>query len=303
MAGRMLTDPKPFLKWAGGKTQILGEVMSRAPSAFNSYIEPFLGGGAVFFALWRKRNEIPRIVPKSKRKFILADKNEDLVETYKTVRDNLDELLNSLERFQTKVSESEYLKIRKKAKPKRRAEMAARFIYLNKTCYNGLYRVNKNGEFNVPWGGRETTGIYDKDNLVAASRALKDATLLTGDFRDIVERAKAGDFVYTDPPYLREGFSHYTSDGFGRADHERLAHLSRVLVERGCRVLHSNADDPYVVGLYPEPVFQIFRIQSRRLINSDGRGRYPQPELLIRSNDGSILPGSSFEQIHLVGDA
>lgn len=257
----------PFLKWAGGKQALAGEVLRRFPKDFDRYFEPFLGGGSIFFAL-----APPRAV--------LGDGNAWLLDTYEAVRDDWRAVAERLDRMAN--TRDEYLRIRARppeslAPPLR----AAQFIYLNKTGFRGLFRVNGDGRFNVPWGAyRRRT--YDPEVLAAAAAALRGVELRRGDFESGLEGVMAKDFVYLDPPYHRIGgfsdFNRYTGDKFKEADHERLAARCRALDAAGVRFVLSNSETPFIRGLYAG--FRIECIAARREINLDSSKR-DLSELLI----------------------
>lgn len=290
---------KPFLKWAGGKTQIMDKIEENLPLKFNDYYEPFLGGGSVFFFIFNNRTKIEQIRKRGKRKFFLSDKNEEMIATYEVVRDEPSSLISELSSLQKKTNKEGYYEIRKQ-NPRKKVKRAARFIFLNKTCYNGLYRVNKEGKFNVPWNGVKDARIFDRRNIEEVNYALKTADLFAGDFEELFANVKAGDLIYADPPYHIQGFRQYTSDGFLDEEHHRLANLLTRLTKKGCFVLHSNSYTTFIEDLYPDPMFHRCIIQSRRMINRDGAGRKPIPELLIRNYPMEKSLGSRFEQKLLI---
>ncbi|MEO0140715.1 MAG: DNA adenine methylase [candidate division WOR-3 bacterium] len=269
--------PRPFLKWAGGKSQILPELLSRVPSDFGAYHEPFLGGGALFFALMR------RGILRDKKVF-LSDSNPELINAFLVIRDNPEELLELLRGYQRRNTREEYYRIRAE-NPISPTERAARLIYLNRTCYNGLYRVNSRGEFNVPYGRYKNPRIYDPDNIRAVSEALKGVEVLCEDFEAVLSRAEPGDFVYLDPPYYplsrTASFSDYTLDGFSEEDHIRLARTFAELAKRGVLVMESNSDTDFVRSYYRG--WRLTQIKAKRPINSKGEGRGPVSELVVLS--------------------
>ncbi|MGI6667298.1 MAG: DNA adenine methylase [Bacillota bacterium] len=260
---------RPFIKWAGGKKQILRELLARAPQTFGTYFEPFLGGGAVFFSL-------------SPSKAVLSDLNPHLMNAYLVVRDRVDELAESLEVHR---ADRDYYYMMRDLSPETMSdvERASWFIYLNKTCYNGLWRVNKSGRFNVPFGRYKNPRILDRSNLHAASRALRAADLRCSDFEDAVQDALPGDFVYFDPPYLPLGgtavFTSYTGEGFDVSEQERLAEVFRRLSRKGVFVMLSNSDVPLVRRLYRG--FRIDTIQAARAISCRGDRRGLVGEVII----------------------
>jgi DNA adenine methylase len=264
--------PAPFLKWAGGKGQLLGQLAPYFPTEFRTYIEPFLGGGAVFF----------RLCPE---KAVLADLNPDLVNAFQVVRDQPNALIEALDRHaELRKSEEYFYKVRRQeASGLSSAERAARMIFLNKTCFNGLYRVNSRGGFNVPWGGYLNPTLYERENLLSASACLQGKAVLLADYRKACLRAKKGDFVYFDPPYhpLSEtsGFTSYTKEDFGDPDQTALAQTFRRLDKRGCLLMLSNSPTPLVRSLYEG--FRVEVLKAKRAINSKGTGRGAIDELLV----------------------
>lgn len=268
---------RPFLKWAGGKRQLLPELLKRVPKSYKTYHEPFLGGGAVFFTL-------------APGKAILSDANQELVTTYEVARTQVQALarkLAELRRCHEARGLAHYLEVRQKSVPLTALAQAARMIYLNKTCFNGLYRVNKSGGFNVPMGKwKKMPEIFDKENLLACSRALgQDVGIYCRDFRISLTFPDAGDFVYLDPPYVpmtkTADFTRYTREGFGPRDQRELAELVRALKERGVQVLLSNAGNQKVRDLYPEPFFKVEEVAAVRKINCQKGGRGDVVEYLI----------------------
>jgi DNA adenine methylase len=267
----LVSNPAPFLKWAGGKGQLLRQYAPLIPR-HERYFEPFLGGGAMFFSL----------CPSSA---VLSDSNPRLIATYRVVRDDLDALLPWLARFREAHSETSYYAVRARYNEGAGtvAERAAMFIYLNKTGFNGLYRVNARGGFNVPYGRYRNPSVFDVDVLGRASAALQRADLRHGDFADALRDAARGDFVYLDPPYhplsATASFTSYTSDAFDETQQERLAALYRDLDGRGCRVMLSNSDTPLVRKLYRG--FRRRAVSASRSINCVASGRGPVREYVI----------------------
>ena len=227
----------PFIKWAGGKRAIMPSLAKHFAKKVDTYWEPFVGGGAVFFTM---ADRIDRA--------ILSDTNEELVLAYNVVKNQVDELIDRL-KYHAKQHKNDdyYIRVRKQS-PKKSVEIAARFIYLNKTCYNGLYRVNKSGKFNVPKGRYKNPAICDEDRLRAASAVLAKATIKIGDF-DKVVKPGAGDFVYCDPPY-DDCFTDYQAGGFSQADQERLRNAADSWIDAGAMVMVSNSDTPLIRRLY-----------------------------------------------------
>lgn len=253
---------KPILKWAGGKTQMLGELMPRVPKTYGRYIEPFFGGGALFFSL----------KPESA---IIADSNPELINMYLQVAHHVDDVIECLQKYEN-TSEMFY-EVRSldwQTLPK--AEAAARTIYLNKTCFNGLYRVNRSGQFNTPFGNYKNPKICDIEALRLASEALRKAEILCGDYFLVLEHyAQPGDFVFLDPPYLpiseNSDFKRYTKEQFYEDDHVELAKMIGILHERGCYVILTNSNHLLVHQLYEQ--YKIEVIQTKRHISCHGDTR------------------------------
>lgn len=269
--------PRPFVKWAGGKTQLLPELLARVPAHYNAYYEPFVGGGALFFAL-AADNRIERAT--------LSDANTDLVNTYRQVRDNVDAVVEILRHHEKAHSEQHYYTVRSNAKLEDADWRAARFIYLNKTGFNGLYRVNKSGGFNVPFGRYTNPTICDEENLRACAMVLRGADIRDVDFRTAAQEARRGNLVYFDPPYAplskTSSFTAYTAGGFGHVEQEALADLALGLKMRGVHVLLSNSSVEVVEKLYAARGFQIDEVDARRSINSKADRRGAVKEYIIR---------------------
>ena len=253
---------KPILKWAGGKTQMLSELLPKVPASYGKYIEPFLGGGAMFFALQPENA-------------IIADSNPELINMYRQVAEHIDEVIEYLSKYRN-TSEMFYavraLDWTRLPKP----EAAARTIYLNRTCFNGLFRVNKRGQFNVPFGKYASPKICDIEGLYAASAALKKADIICGDYLSVLERyAQPNDFIFLDPPYLPiseyADFKRYTKEQFYEEDHVELAKAIMRLHELGCHVILTNSNHPLVHELYA--AFNIEVIQTKRYISCSGNNR------------------------------
>jgi DNA adenine methylase len=274
-------EAQPFLKWAGGKSQLLAQFEPFFPSTISSYCEPFVGGGAVFFHL---KARFPKL------RAFLRDNNAELINCYQAVRDHVQPLMRRLDehlaRFRAE-GEYYYYQVRSQHQLAEPVERASRMIFLNKTCYNGLWRVNARGEFNVPIGSYkpEKVSLYDRANLLAASRALQGAELAVQDFRQTVRAAAAGDFVYVDPPYFplsaTANFTSYTKEDFGKAEQEELAALFADAARRGVRLMLSNSDAPFIRHLYDG--FNIQTVKARRAVNCDGARRGLVPEVLVLS--------------------
>jgi DNA adenine methylase len=259
----------PFLKWAGGKASLLPELMKHIPGRVRRYHEPFVGGGAMFFAV-------------APRRAVLSDANGELIHCWRQVRDDVHAVLDAL-------SEHVYDRARFEAvralDPVRlpAAERAARFIYLNKTCFNGLWRVNRAGRFNVPFGRYKNPTFHDPGLLLRASRALRDVQIHRAPFEIALQRAAPGDFVYLDPPYdpvsQTASFTSYTRDAFTWADQERLAAECASLDRRGVRFLLSNSATPRIRALYR--AFEQRLVRAPRHISCKGGGRGHVDELLV----------------------
>jgi len=260
---------KPFLKWAGGKTQLLSEISKYIPISFNKYIEPFVGGGAFFFYL----NPVAALI---------SDSNEELITTYQAVRDNVEEIIQILKNF--KNEENFYYKIRKLSPGNlSNVERAARLIYLNKTCFNGLYRVNKKGQFNVPYGKRNGD-FLDVTSLRDASEFLQRTKIVHGDYLQILNNnVKKGDFIFLDPPYYPVGkysdFKRYTKEFFYHDDHVSLKLEFDRLINLGCRVVLTNSDHPEILNLYKD--YEIRILETKRLISSNPKTRTGKDIIVI----------------------
>lgn len=262
--------PRPFLKWVGGKRQLLPHLRAARPQKFGVYFEPFLGGGAMFFDL---------LPPRA----VLSDSNLRLVKTYRGVRDAVDEVIERLRSYPH--DKDFYLEMRRRPiDDASDAETAAWFIYLNKTGFNGLYRVNRRNEVNVPFGSYANPRICDEPNLRACARALERAEIVHGDFDDIVARARARDFVYFDPPYVplsaTASFTSYTSESFADPDQVRLRDVARALKRRKVSVLLSNSSAERVKTLYADG-FTLTPVLATRMVNSKATARGAITELLI----------------------
>lgn len=253
---------KPILKWAGGKTQMLGDLLPKVPNFYGRYIEPFFGGGAMFFALQ----------PESA---IIADSNPELINMYWEVANHVENVIQFLKQYEN-TSEMFYAVRSQEWTTLPKAEAAARTIFLNRTCYNGLYRVNKQGQFNAPYGKYKNPKICDEAGLSAASEALKKADILCGDYLLVLKQyAQPGDFIFLDPPYLPiseyADFKRYTKEQFYEEDHVELAKMIMILHERGCHVILTNSNHPLVHELYAP--FNIDVIQTKRHISCNGSTR------------------------------
>jgi len=277
--GNGLQEAKPFVKWAGGKTQLLGPLSSIIPDSFNDYFEPFIGGGAMFFYL-ASRNL-------TQKRVFLSDINSELINVYKCLRDKLDLLLAKLINHQEKYIQDRttyYYKLRGLTYDDD-LERAAQLITLNKTCYNGLYRVNKKGMFNVPMGQYKNPLICDTANLKKVSSILnrRDIGIECMEYQQMLRQAREGDFVYLDPPFSpiseTANFTEYTAGGFVMEDQINLARVFRSLDRRKCKVVLSNSDCALVRNLYKE--FKVMTVSSLRSINCKSVKRKGNKELII----------------------
>jgi DNA adenine methylase len=278
---------KPIVKWAGGKTKLLDPLLARVPTRIGTYVEPFAGGAALFFALADDPS-------RSFERAVLADRNEDLIACYRTVRDEVEALIAALSGF--RYDEDEYYRVRAEdgaAMPD--LARAARMIFLNRTCFNGLWRVNKSGKFNVPFGRYDKPRIVDAVGLRAASRALAKAEIVSADFEDVTRSLGPGDFVYLDPPYVpvskSASFTTYSAGGFGPADQERLVVELARLRASGVAAVLSNADTEATRELYRD--FAIHLVTAPRAINSQAGGRGRVGELIVTSWGEAGVQGTS----------
>jgi len=268
------TVPRPFLKWAGGKGRLLNQYQPFLPRHFSRYHEPFLGGGAVFFHLQHQAQQS-----------VLSDLNGELINVYRCVQTQVEPLISHLEDHRSQHSPTYYYQVRQQ-QPEEAVARAARLIYLNKTCYNGLYRENSRGQFNVPVGRYKNPNICDGPLLRSAAIALQRCSLRHQPFEAILEVAQgSADFVYLDPPYHpispTSRFTGYHRAGFVAQDQERLAQVFRQLAHRGVQVLLSNSDCEFIRRLYQG--FTIEPVQVARVINAKARRRGPITELAILS--------------------
>lgn len=269
---------KPFVKWAGGKRQILDKLIKYVPEDFNTYYEPFVGGGALFFEL-------------SPKNAVINDSNEELINVFRCIKDEekLTKMCNELNHHEANHSEEYYYKIRNIDRDKNKFnrlsdyKRAARTIYLNKACFNGLYRVNSKGEFNVPFGKKLKVNTYDGQNIgiIHAYLNFNNIKILSIDFEEAVKDAKEGDFIYFDPPYDSDTstFNSYTEDGFSKDEQIRLSNVFKNLSDRGCYVMLSNHNTVLINELYKD--FYIHKITAKRNINSNGKKRGKVEEVII----------------------
>lgn len=269
---------KPFVKWAGGKRQIMSEIKKYVPENYDTFYEPFVGGGAVFFEL-------------APKKAVINDYNSELMNVFECIKDEVkfDKMCTELNHHEANHSEEYYYQVRnidrdpKKYNKLADYKKAARTIYLNKACFNGLYRVNSKNEFNVPFGKKEKVNTYEGQNLGVVHCILNfnDIKLLSTDFEEAVKDAKKGDFVYLDPPYDSDTstFNDYTENGFNKDEQRRLALLFKELSDRGCYVMLSNHNTILVNELYKD--YNIHVISAKRNINSNGKKRGKVEEVII----------------------
>lgn len=275
---------KPYLKWAGGKRQLLPEIEKQLPQKFNNYkyYEPFVGAGAVFF-------------DKQPKKAVINDYNAQLILTYKIIRSNISELIEALTVHSQNNTEEYFYEIRARDRDTATfcmlsdVEKAARLIFLNKTCYNGLYRVNSQGLFNAPYGRYANPAICDEPVLLAIHKYLSDndeVEILNGDFATAVQTADEKSFVYFDPPYHsadNTNFTGYQADRFGNEEQTRLRDIYLELTNKGAKCLLSNSDTTFINDLYSDSRFSIIKVAAKRAINSDAAGRGNVSEVLIKN--------------------
>ena len=277
-----ITEPKPFVKWVGGKRQLMQVLEDNFPKQFSTYHEPFLGGGAVMFNLLSKEPKLSCNV---------SDLNSDLILAYITIRDKLGKLIESLENHSKnyhKDSLEYYYEVRKQ-EPKQQIEKVSRLIFLNRTCFNGLYRVNKKGQFNVPLGRYTNPNIINKENLTAVSKILHSEKIKIScrGFEAVLDDVKKGDLVYFDPPYQpisnTANFTSYTHRDFTEKDLERLVDLANQLDSKGCHVLLSNSNSKVVKDSFSEKYWTIYEISANRAINSNSKKRTGHKEIIIKN--------------------
>ena len=272
-------DMHPFAKWAGGKTQLLDKIKELMPESFNNYFEPFVGGGALFFD----------VAPKNA---FINDSNKELISVYNCFKEeeSFFDLLEELKKHEKNHSEEYYLQIREMDRNPEFDKLpnyirAARMLYLNKACFNGLYRVNSKGYFNVPSGKKEKVNTFERNNMFAIKEYFESNNIhiLNTDFAKAVEKAKEGDFVYFDPPYDtlddKNSFTSYSKDEFGKEEQARLAEVFKDLSSKGVKVMLSNHNTKFINELYKD--FNIHIVEARRNINSKGTGRGKVEEVII----------------------
>lgn len=265
----------PFVKWAGGKRSILKELLKFIPPSFENYYEPFVGGGALFFALFNK---------KLLKKAFLSDINCELMITYKVIKEKPELLIEQLEIHEQNHNKDYYYEIREQHDLEDPIGVAARFIYLNKTCYNGLYRVNKKNQFNVPIGRYENPNILHEDNIYACHKALQKADIKIIDFQKI--KTNKNDFVYFDPPYHpidENSFTSYTKYDFTKEDQIKLRDFAFKLREKGIYVILSNSNTKFINEIYSDKLFRKIIVKAPRLVGCKSNERGAIEELLIVS--------------------
>ena len=265
---------KPFLRWVGGKNRLVKFLIEFMPSNFstdNTYYEPFLGAGNLFFR-------------KQPKNAILSDRNKELIESYQAIQKHPELVYKYLNQHLSKTCKEYYYEKRNEYNnSKSSIKKAALFIYLNKTSFNGIWRVNTKGEFNVPYGYKEPPSLPSKNDLFNISKSLENTILIHKDYKESVNEADFGDFIYFDPPYPplngTSYFTHYTKDRFTKEDHSELASIAKMLDERGCLIMISNADIPFIRSLYDDS-FYIHELKVTRWIRTDGK-RYKVGEVII----------------------
>lgn len=273
---------KPFLKWAGGKRQLLPEIQKYIPKKYNRYYEVFIGGGAILFSI-------------QPTNAVINDSNQELINCYKVIRDNPDQLILKLKEH--KNEPNYFYKIREldrkttQYEKLSKVEKAARIIYLNKTCYNGLFRVNSQGQFNVPFGKYKNPDIVNEAVIKAVGKYLRDneIKILNYDFSNALNSAEKGDFIYLDPPYDpisdTSSFTGYDINGFNRKEQKRLKEIIDELHQKGCKVLLSNSYTNFICDLYSNDYYKQIKISAIRAINSQGHKRGKVDEILVKNYD------------------
>ena len=274
---QLKSETYPIVKWVGGKRQLMFELIKNMPKSYNRYFEPFIGGGALFFELQPEQAYI-------------SDMNEELINLYSVVRDNVYELIKDLSKHE--VSKEYFLEIRNIDRTEQYTELsdverASRFIYLNRTCFNGMYRVNSQGQFNVPFGHYKNPRIIDENNLLNCSELLKKTEIKCADFSEILTKVKKGDLVYFDPPYVplneTSSFTSYTKDGFDINMQFKLRDVCDELDNKGVKFMLSNSDTKLVNELYVN--YEIKKVLASRQINANADGRGKITEVLVRNYD------------------
>lgn len=274
---QLKSETYPIVKWVGGKRQLMFELIKNMPKSYNRYFEPFIGGGALFFELQPEQAYI-------------SDMNEELINLYQVVRDNVDELIIDLKKHD--ISKEYFMEIRNIDRTEdyenwSSIQKASRFIYLNRTCFNGMYRVNSKGEFNVPFGHYKNPRIVDENNLTNCSNLLQRTEIRHADFSEILTKVQEGDFVYFDPPYVplseTSSFTSYTKDGFDIDMQFKLRDVCDELDNKGVKFMLSNSDTKLVNELYVN--YEIKKVFASRQINANADGRGKITEVLVRNYD------------------
>ena len=274
---RLKEETYPIVKWIGGKRQLMFELLKNLPKSYNRYFEPFIGGGALFFELQPQNGYI-------------SDMNDELINLYSVVRDDVYELIDDLNKHE--VSKEYFLKIRNLDRTEKynnllNVKKASRFIYLNRTCFNGMYRVNSQGQFNVPFGNYKNPRIVDAENLMNCSKLLKNTEICCADFSEILNKVQKGDFVYFDPPYVplneTSSFTSYTKDGFDIDMQFKLRDVCDELDSMGVMFMLSNSDTKLVNELYSN--YEVKKVFASRAINANPSGRGKITEVLVRNYD------------------
>ena len=274
---KLKEETYPIVKWVGGKRQLMFELLKNMPETYNRYFEPFIGGGALFFELQPQNGYI-------------SDMNDELINLYSVVRDDVYNLIDDLSKHE--ISKEYFLKIRNLDRTEKYNKLsdiqkASRFIYLNRTCFNGMYRVNSQGQFNVPFGSYKNPRIVDAENLINCSKLLKHTEICCADFSEILNKVQKGDFVYFDPPYVplneTSSFTSYTKDGFDLDMQFKLRDVCDELASMGVMFMLSNSDTKLVNELYSN--YEIKKVFASRAINANGNGRGKITEVLVRNYD------------------
>lgn len=272
---KLKEETYPIVKWVGGKRQLMFELLKNMPETYNRYFEPFIGGGALFFELQPQNGYI-------------SDMNEELINLYSVARDDVYNLIDDLNKHE--ISKEYFLKIRNLDRTEKYNKLsdiqkASRFIYLNRTCFNGMYRVNSQGQFNVPFGNYKNPRIVDAENLINCSNLLKNTEICCADFSEILNKVQKGDFVYFDPPYVplneTSSFTSYTKDGFDLDMQFKLRDVCDELDSMGVMFMLSNSDTKLVNELYSN--YEIKKVFASRAINANGNGRGKITEVLVRN--------------------
>ncbi len=291
--------PAPFLRWAGGKRRLLTTITPSLPAAFdptkNRFFEPFVGGGAVMFELGDPTGRL--YVPGNR--LVINDANPDLIAAYTVIRDDVDSLIRRLRAMAKKTSKNDF-EIVKSSTPRTELDRATRFIYLNKTCFNGLWRVNSSGAFNVPYGKVTNPVVCDEPLLRACSARLQQSQIRLGSYVAAVNDAKPGDVVYLDPPYIplspSASFSKYAKDDFGKLDHYALAGVIRGLSERGVYVMMSNSDAPLTRQVFGG-LLELRGIEVTRSISAGSAARTKVGEVIGINYTPPAGPVSNLPQL------